>query len=166
MRHFFLIGCLMGLLLVAAGCGRKSVPSVTTTVSETTHEREIPRVVDVSIPGYQLGVKTVIECDSTTNKPRPLSITKTTDDRRASLEVRVTDEAELIADCKEDSLTREIEVRDREITRLKQTEKTVEVPVYRTRQIDVVCRWVTVGVVVLLAGKIGLKYVKTINPFA
>lgn len=159
MKHTSLISCLMGLLLVAAGCGRKSVPSVTTTVFET-HEREIPRLVEVSLPGYELGIRKVIECDSNTNKPKPFSIAKTTDDRRAGLAVQLTDQAELIATCKEDSLKQVIQVKDREIERLKET--TVEVPVYKTRKIDIVCRWIAGGVVVLIAGKIGLKY---INPF-
>ena len=153
----------MGLLLVAASCGRRAVPSVTTKVTDSTYVSEVPRIVEVKIPGYKLGIRTIIECDSNTNKPKPLQIEKHAAER-AHLAVQVTGQSELIVDSRCDSLVEEIEVRDKLITRL-QTKSTDTVHVeteYKTRQIDIVCRWIAGGTALYFGGAFALKYIRNI----
>lgn len=156
---------MMVLLSVAVACNQKIAPSVTTEVKDTTFTKETSRVIDVKVPGYYLGVKKVIECDSNTNKPKPFIIEKK--EQHAALSVHVTDQGQLSVDAGCDSLTLQIEARDKEITRLRteKTKETVIVTQYKTRQIDIVSRWIAGGTVLTVAGFFGVKYLKTLIPF-
>lgn len=153
---------MMVLLSVAVGCNQKFASSVTTKVSDSTWVTETPRTIDVLIPGYSLGVKRMIECDSITNKPKPFVVEKK--EEHASLRTEVTEEGELIADSKCDSLVKQVEVLEQKIHTLR-TEKTDTIqPIiqYKTRQIDIVCRWIAGATVLAVGGFTALKFLKPI----
>jgi hypothetical protein len=137
-------------LLVVVGCGRKAVPSITSEVRDSIVVREVPRLVEVKVPGETVTVKEYIECDPVTNKPKQKDIKANTG--RAHVAVAVRSDGLLTASGGCDSLTAVIQQMDKEIFRLRH-EKREEVRVvtqYKTRDIDVFCRWFTAIVLLII----------------
>jgi hypothetical protein len=137
---FFL---LIGLGLVVAGCGRKVVPSTSVAVRDSIVIKEVPRLVEVKLPGETVKVVEYLECDSLSNKPKPKKIHATSD--RARVSVAVNNKGILTATGGCDSLREVITLMDREIFRMRheKKEKVKVVTEYKTRFIDKVCRWFT-----------------------
>jgi len=138
------------LLLVVVACGRKAVPSITTEVRDSIVIKEVPRLVEVKVPGETVIVRETVECDSTTNKPKPKRIEAASGRAKALVDIKADGSAEVMGGC-DDYLTT-IAAMDTEIRQLR-TEKSKEVRVvtqYKTRGIDIFCRWFTCIVVVLV----------------
>jgi adenine specific DNA methylase Mod len=161
----FLRACLMVLLMVAVGCGPRIMPSVTTEVKDSVWTKEIVRIDTVHIPGDTIILRTVIECDPVTNKPKPAKVRVKSD--RGAVDLDINNKGEIVAKGITFDLWKQIELRDKEIHRLR-SEKRKETHVvtkYKTRQIDVFCRWITAILFLLLIGYAALKYFKTSIPW-
>ncbi|MFD0997685.1 hypothetical protein ACFQ21_00135 [Ohtaekwangia kribbensis] len=148
---------LMVFLLVAVGCSRKTTSSVTETL-DSTHVKEVPRLLPISVPGAAVIIKNKIECDPATNKPKPFTREKKSG--HSTLKEKMDTDGNLTTECRCDSLELKVQVMDREIFRLRQktVTKTVIVTEYKTRKIDIVCRWFSGIVLLIIVGRIALKY--------
>lgn len=152
MRGTFFLGLGLVLLLVWAGCGRKITASSTTEVKDSTYVKEVPRLVSYNVPPSKVMVKQFIKCDSTTNKPVPTKIIAR--NGRATEEIDIDSTGMLTGTASCDSLKALIEVKDKEIYRLRQEKKatTNVVTQFKTRSIDVFCRWFTcIAIIVAIA---------------
>lgn len=140
--HRALIG-LFFVLLVVAGCSRKAAPSITSEVRDSIIIQYVPRTVEVKLPGDTVTLTEYIECDSVTNKPKPVKFN--VHSKRAKVKVEIDSEGKLTATGGCDSLKGVIQLLDKEILRLR-SEKRKEVQVvteYKTRGIDIFCRCFT-----------------------
>jgi uncharacterized protein YcfL len=138
MRVFILFA-----ILLLSGCSNKSVVS-STEVKDSVHVEYIPRMVEVKVPGEKVTVTKYIECDSVTNKPKPIDIAATKG--KAHVAVVIDKEGQLTANSECDSLTELIKVLDQKITRLKSEKQTVVLPpeiVYKTYWFDVPARFIS-----------------------
>jgi hypothetical protein len=159
MKFFFLIGLgLMVLLMVTAGCSRRIAPSVTSEVSDSTYTKVVVREVPILIPGDTVKVIQQIECDPVTLKPKPFSMKKKSGRATVSTNLETTGILIVTSTC--DSLQKIIDVKDTEITRLRKETVTTVKTEYRTRNIDIICRWIAGILVLLIAGRIAFKYFK------
>lgn len=143
MNRVLSIPGLMVLLLVVAGCSRKVTSSTTTEVTDSVYVKEVPRFIEILIPGDTVEIERMVECDSVTNKPKPFTVRKKS--KTASLTVGIDSQGRLTGTGVCDSLQKIIEAKDKEITRIRK-EKTKEVIVqteYKPRGIDIFCRWFT-----------------------
>lgn len=150
-----LIGWTICVTLLTAGCRR---PPVTTreVVRDSIIIREIVRRDTVWVQGDTVRIAGVtIECDSVTNRPKPLRIARKRGGAALSLTISPRGALEVTGAC--DSLKTIVEERDREIQKLSSREETRTVTEYKTRTIDIICRWFSALVVALLAAIIGLK---------
>lgn len=161
MIKLFHIG-LMVLLLMVVGCGRKVTPSTSTIVKDSIYVKEVPRYVEVKIPGDTVTITEVIECDSVTNKPKAFE--RKEKSGRATLKVELTDQGQLTATSECDSLLEVIKVLDKEIFHLKHESKkeTIVVTEYKTRWFDIAARWIA-GIVMLAT--VGFVVFKIWKPF-
>lgn len=151
------------LLLVVVGCSRKAVPSITTEVRDSIIVKEVPRLVEVPVPGATVTVREYIECDSTTNKPKPKRIEGSNGRANVRTEIKADGSFESTGGC--DSLLVLVEAMDTEIRHL-HSEKSKEVQVvteYKTRGIDTFCRWFTCIAVVLVILR-GFYKLNQLNP--
>lgn len=149
MRNFIHIGLgLMVLLLLVVGCSRKDTASTSTIVLDCTYVKEVPRFVEVKIPGNTVEVTRWIECDSNTNKPKPFITKKKSGRATVTVEVKATGEMNTTSTC--DSLNEKIKVLDKEIFRLRHEKKTETKIVYEHDPywFDIASRWIA-GVTVL-----------------
>lgn len=137
------------LVILCAACSKKVAPSVTTEVRDSIIVKEVPRFIEVKVPGDKVEVVKWIECDS--NKIKPVAIKKKSG--KATLLVTIDKKGILTATAICDSLMQVIETKDKEITQLRSTtrKETIIDVQYKTRFIDKVCRWIA-GVVVLTGG--------------
>jgi hypothetical protein len=157
---------LVVLLIVTVGCGRKIMPSVTTEVKDSIVIKEVPRYIFVDVPGDTVKVPpVVIECDPVTNKPKPFRTAVKSG--RASASATLNDKGELTIVSACDSLHRIVQVMDKELYHFRHESKseiktTIE---YRTRKIDIICRWISGAVVALIVAFVAFKYIKSQIPF-
>lgn len=149
---FFFIG--FTILVVVAGCSRKTVaPSITkTVVKDSIITREVPRIVEVVVPGETVTVTKYIECDSVTNKPKPIELKVKTANSKASVSVKVDSTGLMTATGGCDSLKLALQAMDRELFHYKHEKTEIKEPqvIYKTRSIDIFCRWFSAIVLVLL----------------
>jgi hypothetical protein len=160
MRGANLIGLgLWLLLLVASGCSRKITSGVTTIVRDSLIVKEVPRIVEKFIPGQTVFVKEYIECDSTTNKPKPKNISAS--NGKAKVTVSVKADGTLTASGGCDSLKALIEVRDKEIEHIRSTNTTKDNIRYEHEPywFDIAARWISSIVILAIAAL--LIYYKT-----
>jgi hypothetical protein len=122
MRYLIIIFCIVAFF----GCSSRKTVSTTTVTTEkdSTYVREIPRNMEVKIERDTVTITEYIECDSVTNKPKPMKIEKHS--TRASIDINIDQDGKITATSECDSLNAIIEVKDREIYRLtlKETKET------------------------------------------
>jgi hypothetical protein len=143
-RALLLFAGMMVLLLVVDGCSRKGMSSTTTEVSDSVRVKEVPRFISVVIPGRNVTLRGLIECDPVANKPKPFEGKNESDKSggfSANVGVKIDSDGQLVATGGCDSLKKEIEVRDKEIYRLRREKTREEIPVYVTSDFDNFCRW-------------------------
>lgn len=117
MRYLIIIFSIVALF----SCSRKTVSTTSvTTEKDSTYVKEISRDVEVKIERDTVTITEFIECDSVTNKPKPIKIKKSS--TRASINIDISSDGKLTATSECDSLNAIIEVKDREIHRLTQKE--------------------------------------------
>jgi len=132
-------------LIIFGSCSNKQIPtssekSTTTDSTVTTYK---PREIKTFTAEVSVNVVKKIECDPATNKPKPTKISVR--NKKLSANATIDDKGELTVDAKCDSLEQVITVMDKEVFRLKQhiREKKTVVPQFKTRRLDVVCRWIS-----------------------
>jgi hypothetical protein len=147
------------LLLTFTACSKKLHTS--SRVKDSTHIELKPRIVMKDIPGATISTTTIIECDSVTHKPKPAKVKAKSKGNRANVEAEVKPDGTLEIKGGCDSLQVAVEVLDKEITRLRE-EKSTEVRIeYKTRKIDIFCRWCSGAAIVSFIG-VGILRLKGI----
>jgi hypothetical protein len=148
---FFLIA---GLLV---SCGRK-VTAPAATIKETQKDSVNVTVKDRDVPFFIEGEKVYdtiyVRCDSVTNKPIPVKIKSK--NGRAFNETSIDKNGKLttVGGC--DSLTALIKAKDSLLYHFKSfTHEEVKPQIiYKTRTIDIWCRWLAVAFIILLLLKL------------
>lgn len=141
MRHI----ALTLLILTFTACSKKLHTS--SSVKDSTHIELKPRIVMKDIPGASISTTTIIECDSVTHKPKPAKVKAKDRNTRANVEAVVKSDGTLEIKGGCDSLQVAIEVLDKEVTRLREEKSNDTEIKYRTRKIDIFCRWFTVAAI-------------------
>jgi hypothetical protein len=159
-RGLLLIGLTISLVV---GCGRKVVPSTTTEVRDSLIIKEIPKIIEVPVPGETVTVTEYIECDSITNKPKPKKFTAT--NGRANVNVNIDAEGKATASGGCDSLTAKIQVLEREVSHFRKESMKEVIPIieFKTRKIDTFCRWFT-GIGLFIFGVLAFIKIKKFIP--
>lgn len=143
----------MVLVIALASCGKKIVPNVTKdkTITDSTVVTIETRVDTLKIKGDTVYLDKLIDCGDK-GKLKPFVVQARSG--RESLRIQVDKNGRLTATAICDSLWRLIEIKDREIYRLrKESSSRIEsTPVYLTRKIDIICRYVAGGLLLLLVG--------------
>lgn len=116
---------LMLCMVVASSCKKLPIQS-STVVTDSTFVTEVIRIDSIVIPGDSIPFEVFIECDSITNKPKPLLFS--TKSGRAFIEIRLDSAGMLEGICKADSLLKVVESQNQIITRLRFEKKTVVIP--------------------------------------
>jgi hypothetical protein len=160
------------LILLVVGCSPRAVPSTTTDTKTVVRDsiivKEVPRIVEVKVPGETVVVKEFIECDSTTNKPKPKVIKARHGNAFVKVKIESDGSATATGGC--DSLQALVEVKDKEILHLKEklTEKskteTKVITQKKTRTIDIFCRCFT-GIVLSIILLVLISKLKKFLPF-
>lgn len=146
-------------IVVLFGCSRKTVSTTSiTTEKDSTYVKETPRDVEVKIQRDTVTITEYIECDSVTNKPKPISIKKTS--TRASIKIDIAPDGQLTATSGCDSLKTIIQALDKEIHRVTQKE-TKETTVTDKGRVFPWWGWLLVGfllgIIVMLILKVYLR---------
>lgn len=145
------------LVLLLSSCSPKVI-TTTSEVKDSVRVEYVPREVLVQLPGDTVQVVQWIECDSTTNKPKPFTVKAKSS--RSKLNLKVNSSGELTATASCDSLQQIVNVLDKEVFRLRhESSKNVEVVTqYKTRRIDIICRWYAGLSVLMLILFVVLKF--------
>lgn len=150
MRGTSHIGLVLGLLVLVFGCSRKVTTNTTSELTDSTYVKEVPRFVEVKVPGDTVTLIQYIECDSVTNKPKPFNAK--VKGLRSQVAVKVNSDGQLTTDCVCDSLRNVVKVMDKEIFRLRHEKKEVIKVIthteYKTRWYDIAARWVSVMTII------------------
>jgi len=135
MRYFI-------ILLLAVAC-RSVAPTTTTKTSDSTMVIVNTRVDTLYLPGEMVELPPIyIECDSTTNRPKPFVQKKS--GKNVKLRAGLDRKGLLTINCKEDSLLQITKVLDSTIFRLRSEHKVVVMPPVVTHKplwFDVMFRW-------------------------
>ncbi len=161
MMRLFYTG-LVVLMLMVAGCSRKTSTTTSTFVKDSVHVEYVDRDVEVKLPGDTVYLPGHIECDPVTDKPKPSSGKKKSG--RLTLDYHLDAKGKINITCAEDSLKTIIKAQDKLIFQLRhsETKKTEVIEVYKTRRIDIICRWIAAILLVVVLIKIYLKFIKPI----
>ena len=161
MTRLFFTG-LVVLMLMVIGCNRKISSTTSTFVKDSTHIEYVDRPVEVKLPGDTVRLTTFLDCDKQTNKPKPSEGKKKSG--RTTLDFNLDAKGKLEINCNEDSLKAIINAQDKQIFRYRheQDRKTEVIEVYKTRKIDVICRWIVILLICFIAFKVYLKFIKPI----
>ena len=137
------------LILIALGaCSRKAVPEITRSEHrDSTVIQYVPRIEIVKIPGDTVTIERFIECED--NKPKPVKIRAQS--KRAKVVAEIKPDGKLILTGGCDSLEQVVTVLDKEIYRLRHDSEFKQIPTFRTRKIDIWCRWIAGSSILLLA---------------
>jgi hypothetical protein len=160
----------IGLLsLVVVGCSRKATPSVTTMADkkDSTHTEIKERLVPYPVPGEKVIVHDTIRCDEKTNKPMPAHIKAKSG--KAFADVNIDKDGSITVSGGCDSLMAVLKARDSIIFQLKQensnTNKESVETEFKTRSIDIFCRWFSGICLCVLLGLIMFYTIKTKGTF-
>lgn len=130
--------------MLVFGCSKKIATSTTLEVTDSTYVKEVPRFVEVKVPGDTITLTEYIECDSVTNKPKPAEFKASGSRAYVSAKVKANGELTVTGGC--DSLKHVVELMDKEIFRLRHEKKEVVkvVTVFKAAWYDIAARWVSV----------------------
>ncbi|NOS94540.1 MAG: hypothetical protein HOP30_21725 [Cyclobacteriaceae bacterium] len=147
----FSIGFL--ILVVVAGCSRKVAPSSSTEVTSKKDSivyKEVIKEVEVPVPGETVTLTKYIECDSVTNKPKPFHFAVKSGKAKADVVIDEKGEMNVVAGC--DSTLAKVAVLEKQIERYQKESKSKSetIPEFKTRRVDIFCRWWTSATLFLL----------------
>jgi len=138
-------------LLFLLAC-RTVQPTSNTNTMDSTMVEVRERVDTLWMDGEILEIPVYIECDSTTNKPKPMSIKKA--GKNLSVNIGLDGKGLLKVKCKEDSLMEVVRQKDSIVNHLR-TEKTIiQLPPVVTHTpywFDVLFRWWALITALILA---------------
>ncbi len=160
---------IIAITLTSLACSKRVVPDssiVTNNTSDSTVVTNVIRADTVYIKGDTVRVTERIDCDKVTNKPVESTIHAKSG--RSSIAVTIGKDGKLTATAVCDSLMEVVQVMDKEIFRLRHEAKLeVRTPPtqYITRKIDIICRYVAGGLLLLLIGFVAAKLTKIGLPF-
>jgi len=129
-------------LLFLLACRTAVPPQVATNTFDSTMVEVRERVDTLWMDGEILEIPVYIECDSTTNKPKPMSIKKA--GKNVSASASLDKKGLLKIRCKEDSLMMVTRKLDSIVFRLRHQDKTITLPPVVTHTpywFDVLFRW-------------------------
>jgi len=138
-------------LLLAFAC-RSVAPTTTTNTMDSTMVEVRERVDTLWMDGEILEIPVYIECDSTTNKPKPIDIKKA--GKNLSVNIGLDGKGLLKVKCKEDSLMMVTRKLDSIVFRLRHEDKTITLPPVVTHTpywFDVLFRWWALVTAIILA---------------
>ena len=151
--------CIILICIVFSwACARKPLQNTSdATRTDSLVSRLVERLDTVYLPGDSVTFIEYLDCDTATNKPKPVIIEGRSNQARVSVAIGTGGQAKITCLC--DSLREVVKVYDKELFRLRHESKvTVKTVVeYRTRQIDIVGRWVLVVLLVLVLLYLGKK---------
>lgn len=147
-----------------AGCSQKVAPSVTEkkVVRDSIIVKEVERRVLVKVPGDTLRIVEKLACDSNRIKPKVIA---TKSKNGAYLKAVIANNTiTLSGGC--DSLLRAVKAKDSIITRYHTVSdykaETKVITEYKTRAIDIFCRWVTALLFLFLLAFLAGRYLRFI----
>jgi hypothetical protein len=145
-------------LLIISSCSRK-ITTTQTIVKDSVYVKEVPRLIEVRLPGDTVTIIDYIECDSIKHTPKPKKIQARHGKAFTSVEVKANGTLTATGGC--DSLTAVIQAMDKEIFKLRHEQtKTVETKIVRKpTQFDIFLRW-GFGIIVLVIGGRALLKIK------
>lgn len=117
MRALFILSLAIASL---TSCSKKLV-STNNSVKDSTYVREIIKHDTVHVKGDTVSIIQRIECDSITNKPKPIMIKEHVGRARASVQVKANGELKVVASC--DSLQLIVNTLDKEVFHLRHEQK-------------------------------------------
>jgi hypothetical protein len=142
----WLIGSLLVIITLSTACNRRLQQS--TQTYDSTSVKETIRWQVVEVPGDSIPFEVRIECDSVTNKPLPIRYKQGS--KRAAVNLKLDTLGVLTGISYCDSLQLQVEIKDREISRLKSEKTVVEVPVQYTAWYDLVARYLALLFIVVM----------------
>jgi hypothetical protein len=142
------------LIFLVFAC-RSVVPPSSSSTFDSTMVETHSRIDTLYLPGEVVELPPIyIECDSTTNKPKPF--TQTVDGKRIDLKSKLNNKGLLTVKCTCDSLATVVTLQDKEIFRLRQEKKVVVVPPKITHTpywFDLLFRWWALITAIILLWK-------------
>lgn len=145
-------------IVVLSSCSKK-ITTTSTELFDSTFIEEKVRFDTVFVAGDTVRLKEWIECDSVTNQPKPFKAFGKSG--RASVRLAVKNNGDLIVVSACDSLTKVIQVMDKEIFRLRQEKKVVTVfhqPSKFKVWFDITCRILAAILILLILFVVLRKY--------
>ena len=129
-------------MLMLAGCKSSQPAQHDTIIRDSISYVERYHTDTVSIPGDTLTLTAWIECDSITNKPKPVN--SRSGSSRGSASITIDANGRLQADVILNLYKAQVQRLTKELYRAQQEkELIIEVKTeYKTRRIDIFCRWV------------------------
>jgi hypothetical protein len=151
-------GLLIVVLFAAFSCCPKISTHTTSTVTDSTSSKITVRLDTVRLPGDTVTLINYIECDSVTNKPKPVKFNAKSGKAHVSVKVDATGQLTATGGC--DSLEAVVKAYDKELFRYRHENKkeVVTRTEFKTRDVDIFCRWFTGIVLVLLTVAALLKF--------
>jgi hypothetical protein len=117
---------LLLILIWLSSCSRRVITqTVEHTIIDSVYVTLKPRDTTIYIPGDTVRITDIIECDSITNKPKPINISSRSGRAQAQVQITADGRLNILAHC--DSLEQVITVMDKEIFRLRQEKRTINV---------------------------------------
>lgn len=152
-RHLALVAL---IITAMSSCSPRVISSQ--EVTDTTHVEVKERIVEVPVPGETVYITDWIECDTTTNKPKPIEIKAKGRKAKAHVIIKSTGELKVSGGC--DSLQEKVTVMDKEIFRLRQEKKVIVQTEFKVHKIDIINRWIVGCLLLYIIGRIVLKFWK------
>jgi hypothetical protein len=144
-------------LLIISSCSKKFT-TTQTVVKDSIYVKEVPRLIEVKLPGDTVTIIDYIECDSIKHTPKPKKIQARHGKAFTSIEVKANGTLTATGGC--DSLTAVVQAMDKEIFRLRHEQtKTVETKtIHKPTQFDIFLRWCFGIIVLVIGGRTLLKF--------
>jgi hypothetical protein len=156
-NHMVKYPALIALIVVSlSSCSPRVISSH--EVTDTTSVAVKERIVEVAVPGETVYITDWIECDTTTNKPKPVEIKAKGKRAKASVVIWSSGEMRISGGC--DSLQERVTVMDKEIFRLRQEKKVIVKTEYKVHKIDIINRWIVGCLLLYIIGRVVLKFWK------
>jgi hypothetical protein len=138
-------------IFLLASCSPKVTSSVQKEVRDSIVYRDVPRIVEVQVPGETITLTEYIECDSITNKPKPKRFHAKANKAKVDITIKADGSITATGGC--DTLQMMLTVMDREIFRLRRENEEIlnTKTQFKTRWFDMMFRW-AFGIILALLG--------------
>lgn len=134
-------GVLFMLLLMLGACCRLPVQQSEKTVRDSVVYQIKDTTYSYSIPAEPIILTEWIECDTLTHKPKPTRSTSREESGSLSMDLDASGRLTVIGQC--DSLLTVVKQLEKEAQHYRDSRETIPNTVFKTRKIDIYCRWFT-----------------------